>query len=189
MLFNSFEFLWLFPAIFCVYYIVTCRKKPMAHYQKIGNYLLIAISYGLYIKWEPVYALVLLGVTAITYLAALKIERDQAYGKKKYIVFSGITLAALPLIVFKYYNFLTHSFESLLGEAGITLGMTTPKASQAGIPSNQLHIKLSPKPRRLWINTDMNIYSSQLKTNVYITFSRKHLKKSYYSVVRNFMKE
>lgn len=123
MLFNSFEFLWLFPVIFCVYYIVTCRKKLMALYPKIGNYLLIAISYGLYIKWEPVYALVLFGVTAITYLAALKIECDHAYGKKKYIVFSGITLAALPLIVFKYYNFLTQSFESLLGEAGITLGI------------------------------------------------------------------
>ncbi len=123
MLFNSFEFLWLFPIIFCVYYMVTCRKKLMALYPKIGNYLLIAISYGLYIKWEPVYALVLFGVTAITYLAALKIERDEAYGRKKYIVSAGISLAALPLIVLKYYNFLTQSFESLLGEAGITLGM------------------------------------------------------------------
>ena len=123
MLFNSFEFLWLFPIIFCVYYLVICRKKLIALYPKIGNYLLIAISYGLYIKWKPVYALVLLGVTAITFLAALKIEKDNAYGKKKYIVFSGITLAALPLLVFKYYNFLAQSFESLLGGVNISIGL------------------------------------------------------------------
>lgn len=123
MIFNSFEFLWLFPIIFCVYYLVTYRKKLMVLYPRIGNYLLIAISYGLYIKWEPVYALVLLGVTAITYLAALKIERDQAYGRKKYIAFVGITLAALPLIVFKYYNFLTQTFETIMGEVGISIGL------------------------------------------------------------------
>ena len=106
-----------------MYYLVTYRKKLMDLYPKIGNFLLIAISYGLYIKWEPVYALVLLGVTVITYLAALKIEHDQAYGKKKYIVFSGITLAGLPLIVFKYYNFLSQSFESFLGGANISIGL------------------------------------------------------------------
>lgn len=91
---------------------------------RIGNYMLIAISYGLYIKWKPVYALVLLGVTAITYLTALKIERDKAYGNKRYIVFFGITLAALPLLVFKYYNFLTESLESLLAGIGVSIGLS-----------------------------------------------------------------
>lgn len=123
MLFNTFSFLWLFPIIFCVYQLVICREKVITLYPKMGNLLLIAISYGLYIKWKPVSALVLFGVTAITFFAALKIERDQAYGKKKYIVFSGITLAALPLIIFKYYNFLTQSFESLLGGANISIGL------------------------------------------------------------------
>ena len=123
MLFNSFEFLWLFPIIFCVYYLVTCRKQLVDRFPKIGNYLLIAISYGLYIKWKPIYALILLGVTAVTYLAALKIEKEQAYGKKKYLIFSGIALAALPLLVFKYYNFLCGSLESLLGEVGLSVGL------------------------------------------------------------------
>lgn len=123
MLFNSFEFLWLFPIIFCMYYLVTSREESMARCPRIGNYLLIAISYGLYLKWKPIYALVLLGVTAITYLAALKIERDKAYGKKKYIVWFGIILAALPLLVFKYYNFLTESLESLLAGIGVSVGI------------------------------------------------------------------
>lgn len=123
MLFNSFEFLWLFPIIFCVYYLITCRKRLIDKFPKIGNYLLIAISYGLYIKYKPEYALVLLGVTAITYLTALKIEKEHAYGKKKYLIFSGIALAVLPLLVFKYYHFLCSSFESLLGEIGLSVGL------------------------------------------------------------------
>lgn len=56
MLFNSFEFLWLFPIIFCVYYLITCRKIVADKYPTIGNFLLIVISYGLYMKWKPVYA-------------------------------------------------------------------------------------------------------------------------------------
>jgi len=88
-----------------------------------SNYLLIAISYGLYLQWKPVYALVLLGVTAVTYLAALKIERDKAYRRKKYIVCSGLILAALPLLVFKYYNFLNDSITELLGGVNIQVGL------------------------------------------------------------------
>ena len=123
MLFNSFEFLWLFPIIFCVYYIITCRKSLVDKFPKIANFLLIAISYGLYIKWKPVYALILLGVTAITYIAALKIEKDKAFGKKKYLVFSGITLAALPLLIFKYYNFISKTIEELMEWWGIGIGI------------------------------------------------------------------
>lgn len=88
-----------------------------------SNYLLIAISYGLYLQWKPVYALVLLGVTAVTYLAALKIERDKAYGRKKYIVCSGLILAALPLLVFKYYNFLNDCITGLLGGVNVQVGL------------------------------------------------------------------
>lgn len=123
MIFNSFEFIWLFPIIFCVYLVITYRKRIRNQYPKIGNYFLIAISYGLYITWKPVYVLILFGVTAITYLMALKIEKDQAYGKKKYLIYSGIFLAALPLLLFKYYNFLNDQFSEILGVLGIQTGL------------------------------------------------------------------
>lgn len=123
MLFNSFEFLWLFPLIFVIYYSVVNWRWLVSNYPKVGNFLLIVISYGLYLKWKPVYALVLLGVTAVTYLFALKIERDNAYGKKKYIVWSGIALASLPLILFKYYNFLNDTLTTILGGANINIGL------------------------------------------------------------------
>ena len=109
MLFNSFEFLWLFPLIFIIYYLVVNWKWLVSNYPKVGNFLLIAISYGLYLKWKPVYALVLLGVTAITYMFALKIEQDKAYGRKRYLIWCGFALAALPLLIFKYYNFINET--------------------------------------------------------------------------------
>lgn len=105
MLFNSFEFLWLFPIIFCVYTLVVCRKGLLERIPSFANYVLIAISYGLYLKWKPIYALILLGVTAITYLFALLIEKKGDKSRKRMLIWGGVSLAALPLLVFKYYNF------------------------------------------------------------------------------------
>jgi alginate O-acetyltransferase complex protein AlgI len=123
MIFNSFQFLWLFPVIFCAYYIITMRKRLIEKFPKIGNYILIIISYGLYIKWKPIYALVLLGVTAITYFSALLIEKNEVYKNKKYLVFIGILFALLPLITFKYYNFISTSLSDGLGYIGIKVGL------------------------------------------------------------------
>lgn len=122
MIFNSFDFLWLFPIIFCVYYFLQ-RRCIKNVFPKVGNAFLLIVSYALYIKWNPTYSLILLGVTAVTYLAALKIERDKAYGKKSYIVWSGILLAAFPLLIFKYYNFLSGQFNGLFSYIGIEVGL------------------------------------------------------------------
>lgn len=70
-------------------------------------------------QWKPAYAVLLLGVTAVTYGSALLIEKRQAYGQKKYIIGSGAALAVLPLLVFKYYNFMNENFSSLLGSMGL----------------------------------------------------------------------
>jgi alginate O-acetyltransferase complex protein AlgI len=123
MLFNTFEFLWLFPIIFIVYYLIISRNEIVAKWPRIGNYLLIAISYGIYIKWKPIYALVLLAVTTITFISALVIEKNEAYGKKKYIIFSGLLLALLPLLIFKYYNFISTSLAEGLSNIGIQVGL------------------------------------------------------------------
>lgn len=111
MIFNSFQFLWLFPIIFITYYFVM-RLTEKKYNAKISNFLLIAISYGLYVQWVPMYALVLLTITAITYISALLIERNNAYGCKKYLIFTGATFALLPLLIFKYTGFICETFVS-----------------------------------------------------------------------------
>lgn len=121
MIFNSFEFLWLFPLIFIVYYGITMRKKMAEKWPKIGNFILLLVSYGLYIKWKPVFALVLLGITAVTYYAGILLEKRT--DKRKVIVWAGIVLALIPLILFKYYNFLSQSLEQGLALIGIQTGL------------------------------------------------------------------
>lgn len=123
MLFNSFEFLWLFPLIFVAYYVVANWRWLVNVFPKAGNFVLLVISYGLYLKWKPVYALVLLAVTAVTYLFAIKIERDNAHGNKRYLAWIGITLAILPLLLFKYYNFLNETLTSMLEAMNVTVGL------------------------------------------------------------------
>ncbi len=75
MIFNSFQFLWLFPVIFVLYRgLASLPHVSETAQRKVANLSLIVISYGLYMQWKPAYALILLGVTAITYFSALIIE-------------------------------------------------------------------------------------------------------------------
>lgn len=124
MIFNSFQFIWLFPIIFIVYYSVqyTVYKtnKPVGRGKNLlPNVVLILISYGLYLQFKPVYAVLLLGITFITYGFARLIEKKEAYGKKKYIIVSGVVLALLPLVIFKYHNFINENIGALLQHFGL----------------------------------------------------------------------
>lgn len=72
MLFNSFAFLFFFPVVCIIYYLLPTLK--------LRNIFLLIASYYFYMNWEPVYALLLLASTSITYFAALgggKICRTQ----------------------------------------------------------------------------------------------------------------
>ena len=127
MIFNSFQFIWLFPIIFAVYYIVDWAVGRKSKDSRIANLLLIAISYGLYMQWTPKYALVLLGVTAITYFSARLIDKHDAFGKKKYLIWTGAILALLPLLVFKYTNFILGSIGHLFGRGdSVELNLIAP---------------------------------------------------------------
>ena len=59
---------------------------------------LLAVSYLLYLNWKPVYALILLGVTLVTYYGARLIEKNE---KKKQIMALGAVFSLLPLLFFK----------------------------------------------------------------------------------------
>ncbi len=69
MIYNSFNFIIFFPLIFLLYYLIPVK------YQKARNLFLLAVSYLLYLNWKPVYALILLGVTVVTYHSALRLNQ------------------------------------------------------------------------------------------------------------------
>lgn len=111
MLFNSFEFLIFFPIVAIIYFII-----PKNNYR---NYFLLAASYYFYMNWKPVYALLLLASTSITYFAALGVNK---YVKlKKPILWLGIVFNLLILFFFKYFNFAADNITALFGWLGIQM--------------------------------------------------------------------
>ncbi len=111
MVYNSFLFLVCFPLIFLLYYLIPAK------YQRGRNIFLLVVSYILYINWKPVYALILLGVTGITYLSALQIERSREHAKRTMII--GVILGLIPLLFYKYFNFINEQVYTLLSLFGL----------------------------------------------------------------------
>ncbi len=110
MIYTSFNFLVLFPLFFLVYYLIPAK------YGNWRNVYLLLVSYLLYANWKPVYTLILLGVTAVTYLFARLLE---THDNRRKIVVGGAFLSLFPLLFFKYYNFINESGYELLSALGV----------------------------------------------------------------------
>lgn len=110
MIYNSFNFLILYPFIFLLYYVIPAK------YKKMRDLYLLAVSYSLYISWKPIYALILLGVTASSYITGIQIEKAK---KSKLVMQIGIIVTLLPLLFFKYFNFINDQIVGFLGLFGL----------------------------------------------------------------------
>lgn len=129
MPFNSFNFWLVFPFIFVFYWLIPAKWNA---WRKV---FLVVASYLLYMNWNPAFALVLLGVTLVTYWGGhflqLGVESDpstdsgaELRGKKrKRLVWCFALLALLPLLVFKYYNFLNESISAGLDSVGLQFAL------------------------------------------------------------------
>lgn len=111
MLFNSFAFLLFFPIVCIVYYALPTLK--------LRNLFLLAASYYFYMNWEPVYALLLVASTGITYLAAL--GGAKYVNLKTSILTIGIVLNLLILFFFKYFNFAAENIVAVMGFLGVRM--------------------------------------------------------------------
>lgn len=112
MVFNSFNFWLVFPIVFIIYWAI-----PKTH-NKYRNIFLLIVSYLLYLNWKPVYGLILLGVTLVTYFGGVVLENDKN-NKRKHLVWCLVLLTAFPLLLFKYYNFINESIVSMLEAVGL----------------------------------------------------------------------
>ncbi len=113
MLFNSLSFLLFFPIVCVLYYAIPSTRV------KVRNLLLLIASYYFYMNWEPVYAILLLTSTIVTYFAALSIVYFKDKRKKKLCLVSGLVLNIAILFLFKYYNFLASNIEEALQICGL----------------------------------------------------------------------
>lgn len=117
MLLNSLHFLLLFPIIFAVYWLI---PKKMIHLRRIW---LVVVSFLLYLNWNPWFSLVLLYVTLTTFYGARLISTESDQSKKKSLIWILAILAILPLVGFKYYNFINSSIAGILDEVGLNLNL------------------------------------------------------------------
>ena len=101
MIYNSFNFIVLFPIIFLLYYVIPA-KWAMAR-----KFFLLITSYALYITWKPAYVIVLAGVTLVTYwggqVLELRVDDHDKHKanqiRRKRLAWCFALLALLPLLV------------------------------------------------------------------------------------------
>lgn len=112
MLFSSPVFLFLFLPLTMLFTFLVPRQ--------LKNYILLAASLIFY-AWGGVYYMFLMLISVlINYFFGLKVDKyaDNKKLRSKYL-FWGIFLNLLMLGIFKYTNFIIHSFNDLLGFTGI----------------------------------------------------------------------
>lgn len=118
MLFNSIDFLIFFPIVTLLYFLIPHRVRYI--------WLLIA-SYYFYMAWNPVYALLMLTSTFITYLSGILIDRANNAGggysnklKNTWVAVSFILNLSI-LFFFKYFYFAVDNINLLLSALHIQL--------------------------------------------------------------------
>ena len=72
----------------------------------------------MYANWKPAYTLILIGITLLTFFGA-KYIASREERRKKSVIFILALAVLLPLLVFKYYNFINESVWSLLSSVGL----------------------------------------------------------------------
>ena len=128
MAFNSFSFWLVFPFIFGFYWLIPAKWN---HWRKV---FLVVASYLLYMNWKPAFAVILLGVTFVTYWGGqllsldLKIESEESVqkfksSKRRLLAWCFALLALSPLVVFKYYSFLNESLTVCLAAIGLKFSL------------------------------------------------------------------
>lgn len=115
MNFNSLAFL-VFLAIVLVLYFLLPHKFRWA--------LLLAASYYFYMSWNAALIFLIVGTTALSYVAALLIERTQRKGVKKFWLVLTLVVCLGVLFFFKYFEFALRSVIDLLNCFG--LGLESP---------------------------------------------------------------
>lgn len=88
------------------YYLLPTKLRPI---------WLLTVSYIFYLTWQPVFLLILICETFAAFLLGKKIGSIDDQTTKKRWLAGGICFLLLPLIFFKYFNFLNENLTRLLG--------------------------------------------------------------------------
>lgn len=107
MLFNSLEYVVFFPLIVCLYFIATAFVRK----NSVTRALLLSASLYFYMRWNPVYIVLILFSILVTWTSGLLMERGSI--DKKLVLIGSLVLNFSILYIFKYYNFIARSVFSI----------------------------------------------------------------------------
>lgn len=119
MLFNSIEFLFFFPIVTILFFVVP---------RKLKSFWLLLASYYFYMFWNPKYAILIAISTFATYVSGLfldKINQNTSFDEnkkskyKKWVVAASLIFNLGILVVFKYSNFILDNFYALMNSFGL----------------------------------------------------------------------
>ena len=111
MLFNSWQFLLFFAAIYIVCFLMTI------HTVTAMQLLLLVASLYFYASWNPFYLVLILFSVVVTWLSSLLMEKYSS--KKKLVLISSLVINLAILFFFKYFNF----FSDLVNRVGHVAGI------------------------------------------------------------------
>lgn len=118
MTFTSFNFLIFFPLVIIIYNLIPKTWRL---------WFLLVVSYVFYFSLQPIYTLLLAGVTISTYLFTKGIYSAKGEKKRRILQIWGIIITVLPLFFFKYFGFINNSISHFLTFVGWNISF--PKVS------------------------------------------------------------
>lgn len=105
MTFNSIQFLIFFPVVTILHFVLPQRFRWI---------WLLAASYYFYMSWNPSLVFLILFTTAVSYGAALILERTESKKLKKLCLVATLCACLGVLFFFKYFNFLSGTITSIV---------------------------------------------------------------------------
>ena len=100
MLFNSYEFIFLFLPITLIVYFLLSKKNS-----KLSKLWLVLASLYFYSYFNKIYLLLILGSIGINYTIGSSLSKTNDYIKRKILLVLGVLLNLGALGYFKYYDF------------------------------------------------------------------------------------
>lgn len=89
--------------------------------------LLLVASYYFYMSWNPLYAILILATTVVSYGATRLLEKGTSRSGKKLILAGASIICLGILFFFKYFNFFSESVASMLNVFSLQLNPVTLK--------------------------------------------------------------
>lgn len=99
MLFNSVQYFIYLSVVVLGYYVFPKR---------VVNIWLLASSYYFYIQWNKYYIVLIVGVTILTYFAAILVEKksNEDYVGRRLLLGGSLSICLGLLVFFKYSDFI-----------------------------------------------------------------------------------